>query len=67
LSSDCAAATQRDLGKCSNLGFRAWSIKTRRIAMIALLLLKGLIVGSPVLMLLATLGICFRHMSKAHP
>jgi hypothetical protein len=34
---------------------------------IALLLLKGLIVGSPVLMLLATLGICFRHMSKAHP
>jgi hypothetical protein len=35
--------------------------------MTALLLLKGFIVGSPVLMLLATLVICFRHMSKAHP
>jgi hypothetical protein len=35
--------------------------------MIALMLLQGLIVGSPVLMLLVTLGICFRHMSNAHP
>jgi hypothetical protein len=35
--------------------------------MSALLLLKGFIVGSPVLMLLATLALCFRYMSKAHP
>ncbi|SDR64284.1 hypothetical protein SAMN05519103_09623 [Rhizobiales bacterium GAS113] len=28
---------------------------------------RGLIVGTPVLMLLATLGICFRLMNKANP
>jgi hypothetical protein len=32
-----------------------------------LLLCKGFIVGSPVLMLLATVVICFRQMGKARP
>ena len=32
-----------------------------------ILIFKGLIVGAPVLMLLATLIICFRDMSKSSP
>lgn len=32
-----------------------------------MLIFKGLIVGAPVLMLLATLIICFRDMSKSPP
>jgi hypothetical protein len=32
-----------------------------------LLLFKGLVVGAPVLMLLATLIICFRDLSKSSP